>query len=74
MAGRPSANAAHEKRLHLPPLHGETRRRRIKCAITCWRMAPSCWLVSSATVLAIARINPTPAGQHPRGSNCRCVQ
>ena len=27
MAGRPSANAAHEKRLHLPPLHGETRRR-----------------------------------------------
>ena len=25
MAGRPSANAAHETRLHLPRLRGETR-------------------------------------------------
>ena len=24
------------------------------CSITCWRMKPSCWLVSSATVFAIA--------------------
>ena len=30
--------------------------RRIKCSITCWRMMPSCWLVSSATVFAIALI------------------
>ena len=59
MAGRPSANAAHEKRLHLPR---SSRRNsasyciicRIKCSITCWRMTPSCWLVSSATVFAIA--------------------
>ena len=27
---------------------------RIKCSITCCRMTPSCWLVSSATVFAIA--------------------
>ena len=27
---------------------------RINCSITCWRMTPSCWLVSSATVFAIA--------------------
>ena len=26
---------------------------RINCSITCWRMKPSCWLVSSATVFAI---------------------
>ena len=52
---------------------------RINCSITCWRMTPSCWLVSSATVFAIASMTSSaspvstlsePACPIPCGPKC----
>ena len=58
---RTDVSALPSSRLRRSPLHGETRRRSALSAasnaqITCCRMTPSCRLVSSATVFAIASI------------------
>ena len=56
---RTTVSASREGRHQRSPLHGETRHRSSLSAAStarslAWRMTPSCWLVNSATVLAIA--------------------
>ena len=75
MAGRPSANAAHEKRLNLPRLRGETRRRTASSAPPSGRSLADGWCHPGAstthtrlhgpTVLLVRRPAVVQSARHP---------
>ena len=58
MAGRPSANAAHEKRLNLPRLRGETRRRTASSAPPSGRSLADGWCHPGASTTHIGSTVP----------------